>query len=80
LRIEPGPSELGSKRDGTGNTGGKFRVVAEMEVRRGVWCQTGAECTLAARGGWSSPWSFHILSAVAVLPAYSPLAWLSLYP
>ena len=65
MRIEPGPSELGSKRDGTGNTGGKFRVVAEMEVRRGVWCQTGAECTLAARDGWCSLLSFHILPALA---------------
>ena len=60
-----GPSELGSRSEGTGNTGEKLRLVAELEVRRGVQCQSGAQCTLTARDGWSSPWSFHILPALA---------------
>ena len=31
-----GPSELGSRSEGTGNTGEKLRLVAELEVRRGA--------------------------------------------
>ena len=42
MRMVPGPSELGSRRDSGGNTGEKHRVAAELEVRRGVWCQPGA--------------------------------------
>ena len=65
MRMNLGPSELGSRSEGRGNTGEKLRLVAELEVRRGVWCQSGAECTLTARDGWSSPWSFHGLPALA---------------
>ena len=80
MRMNLGPSELGSRSEGTGSTGEKLRLVAELEVRRGVWCQSGAECTLTARDGWSSPWSFHGLPALASWPAYTPAAWMSLCP
>ena len=61
--MKPGPSEMDSRREGTGNTG--EILVSRQGVGRGIWCQPKAECTLAARDGWCSLLSFHILPALA---------------